>query len=577
MENGFSSPRSESFPAGLRVLVVDDDPTWLKILEKMLKKCAYDVTTCHLAREALNLLRERKDGYDIVISDVNMPDMDGFKLLEHVGLEMDLPVIMMSVDGETSKVMKGVQHGACDYLLKPIRMKELRNIWQHVFRKKIHEIRDIEHENIDIIQMSRNGSDLDDGHMYCGEDFNSKKRKDFDKNDDKDFGDHSTKKHRVVWSVDLHQKFVKAVNQIGFDKVGPKKILDLMNVQWLTRENVASHLQKYRLYLSRLQKENDLKASFGGIKHSDFPPTDPAASYGHQSSINLNQNDVANGYQFCGSNFVAQDAETKNNEGDLKIVSEIKRTLTADVSDPQKMRSSQSFSHSFASLETEASYPAFDSTNPPEFSWSENPETQIKKEHKPHLQLEDGYSQLPPHGQQHQIPINQLQSDPAVTSVLSLTGRDMSGSIEIKPLFNECKSKNVSHVSPTESAIDTFPVQTKSQLINHQSFEPISTVISSMKPQGFNLSITDLESCQRNLTSASDPNFAPINEDLTVWLQGDYYSMNFGQSIDFIDYDDPGFLAEVPFYLYDPLTSDFQCPIDSTTECPIVDQGLFIA
>lgn len=51
------------------------------------------MTTCGLAREALNLLRERKDGYDIVISDVNMPDMDGFKLLEHVGLEMDLPVI----------------------------------------------------------------------------------------------------------------------------------------------------------------------------------------------------------------------------------------------------------------------------------------------------------------------------------------------------------------------------------------------------------------------------------------------------------------------------------------------------
>ena len=51
------------------------------------------VTTCCLAIEALDLLRERKDGFDIVISDVNMPDMDGFKLLEHVGLEMDLPVI----------------------------------------------------------------------------------------------------------------------------------------------------------------------------------------------------------------------------------------------------------------------------------------------------------------------------------------------------------------------------------------------------------------------------------------------------------------------------------------------------
>lgn len=51
------------------------------------------VTTCCQATIALSLLRERKDGYDVVISDVHMPDMDGYKLLEHVGLEMDLPVI----------------------------------------------------------------------------------------------------------------------------------------------------------------------------------------------------------------------------------------------------------------------------------------------------------------------------------------------------------------------------------------------------------------------------------------------------------------------------------------------------
>ena len=42
----------------------------------------------------------------------------------------------MSGNGETSAVMKGVTHGACDYLLKPVRMEEMRNIWQHVVRKK---------------------------------------------------------------------------------------------------------------------------------------------------------------------------------------------------------------------------------------------------------------------------------------------------------------------------------------------------------------------------------------------------------------------------------------------------------
>ena len=50
----------------------------------------------------------------------------------------------------------------------------------------------------------------------------------------------------MVWSVELHQQFVNAVNSLGIDKAVPKRILDLMGVAGLTRENVASHLQKYR-------------------------------------------------------------------------------------------------------------------------------------------------------------------------------------------------------------------------------------------------------------------------------------------------------------------------------------------
>ena len=128
---------------------------------------------------------------------------------------------VMSVDGETSRVMKGVQHGACDYLLKPIRMKELRNIWQHVLRKKIQEGRDIEgHDVFEGLQILRNGSDrYDDSQFLRVEElFSVRKRKDVDKYEEKEFGETcSTKKARVVWSVDLHQKFVEAVNQIGFD------------------------------------------------------------------------------------------------------------------------------------------------------------------------------------------------------------------------------------------------------------------------------------------------------------------------------------------------------------------------
>ncbi|CAA2988225.1 two-component response regulator ARR11 [Olea europaea subsp. europaea] len=374
---GFSSPRPDAFPAGLGVLVVDDDRIWLKILEKMLKKCSYEVTTCNLAREALDLLRERKDGFDIVISDVNMPDMDGFKLLEHVGLEMDLPVIMTSVDGETSMVMKGVQHGACDYLLKPIRMKELRNIWQHVFRKRIQEVKDIEsHEGLEEIQMMGNSMEQsDDGYLFCGADLISgKKRKDADnKQDDRHYGDpYYVKKARVVWTVELHQKFVKAVNQFGFDKVGPKKILDSMGVPWLTRENVASHLQ-YRLYLSRLQKENKLKASFGGMKQWDISK-DTAGNVCLQISSNASRNIVTNGSSgICGSKVPIKNVDSKICVEDMKIASvqmaEPKEALIGDITDPQKSSNSRTgLNHSFGQIGLDVKYEPKILT---QYSWTE--------------------------------------------------------------------------------------------------------------------------------------------------------------------------------------------------------------
>ncbi|RWW18693.1 hypothetical protein GW17_00017306 [Ensete ventricosum] len=175
MERPLFSARAEAFPAGLRVLVVDDDPTWLKILEKMLRKCSYEV---------------------------------------------------MSIDGETSRVMKGVQHGACDYLIKPVRMKELKNIWQHVYRKKMHELKEIQtHNNNEDINIPRHGSeDLEDRNLTDGMTTHScfaSKRKEMDFKEfgsDQELGDPCRlKKARVVWSVDLHQKFVNAVNQIGLD------------------------------------------------------------------------------------------------------------------------------------------------------------------------------------------------------------------------------------------------------------------------------------------------------------------------------------------------------------------------
>ncbi|KAA8525564.1 hypothetical protein F0562_007419 [Nyssa sinensis] len=248
---------SDQFPVGMRVLAVDDDPTCLMLLDTLLRKCQYHVTTTSQAITALELLRENKNKFDLVISDVHMPDMDGFKLLELVGLEMDLPVIMLSANGDTKLVMKGITHGACDYLLKPVRIEELKNIWQHVIRRKKFDSKG-QDKSGKLYQENGQGPT---GTGDCDQNgkLNRKRKDQIEEEDDEDDenghnnDDPSTqKKPRVVWSVELHRKFVAAVHQLGIDKAVPKRILDLMNVEKLTRENVASHLQKYRLYLKRI-------------------------------------------------------------------------------------------------------------------------------------------------------------------------------------------------------------------------------------------------------------------------------------------------------------------------------------
>ncbi|KVI02968.1 CheY-like superfamily [Cynara cardunculus var. scolymus] len=219
---------SDQFPAGLRVLVVDDDVTCLKILEQMLRRCLYHVTTCSQATAALNLLRERKGCFDVVL--------------------------MMSADGRTNLVLRGIRHGACDYLIKPIREEQLKNIWQHVIRKKWNENKEHEHSgSVDDKDRHKRGDDTDyassvndgaDGMLTS-----HKKRRNIKEEDDCELETDdpgASKKPRVVWSVELHQQFVSAVNQLGIDKAVPKRILELMNVPGLTREN------KFRLYLKRL-------------------------------------------------------------------------------------------------------------------------------------------------------------------------------------------------------------------------------------------------------------------------------------------------------------------------------------
>ncbi|KAA8517909.1 hypothetical protein F0562_015383 [Nyssa sinensis] len=84
------------------------------------------------------------------------------------------------------------------------------------------------------------------------------------------------KRPRLVWTPQLHKRFVDAVAHLGIKNAVPKTIMQLMSVDGLTRENVASHLQKYRLYLKRMQglSNGGGGGGGGGLAAGGDPATD---------------------------------------------------------------------------------------------------------------------------------------------------------------------------------------------------------------------------------------------------------------------------------------------------------------
>jgi len=72
-----------------------------------------------------------------------------------------------------------------------------------------------------------------------------------------------SKRQRLVWTPQLHAQFIAAVQKLGVKTAVPKAIMKIMNVKGLTRENVASHLQKYRLTLKRAQDSSESTRASG--------------------------------------------------------------------------------------------------------------------------------------------------------------------------------------------------------------------------------------------------------------------------------------------------------------------------
>ena len=105
-----------------KILIADDDKELRKLLQITLKSENIDSKICFSGIEAINELE--KDEYIMLILDVMMPGLDGFRTLEIVRESSDIPVLMLTAKDDTSSKVKGLRLGADDYITKPFNTEE---------------------------------------------------------------------------------------------------------------------------------------------------------------------------------------------------------------------------------------------------------------------------------------------------------------------------------------------------------------------------------------------------------------------------------------------------------------------
>jgi len=109
------------------VLVVDDDPVLARTTERLLSKEGHRVTTLLGAREAIAAARATR--FDVIVSDVSMPDIDGKALLRAIrAADLDVPFVFMTGQPELQGAIEAVEYGAFRYLIKPVPPGELREV-----------------------------------------------------------------------------------------------------------------------------------------------------------------------------------------------------------------------------------------------------------------------------------------------------------------------------------------------------------------------------------------------------------------------------------------------------------------
>ena len=119
--------------AGVKILVVDDEPSIREVVSLYLEQMGFDATAVGDGQAALDLLRS--DPPDLLILDVMLPGVDGYEITRQVRASSEIPIILLTARKDEIDRILGLELGADDYVVKPFSPRELVSRVKAVLRR----------------------------------------------------------------------------------------------------------------------------------------------------------------------------------------------------------------------------------------------------------------------------------------------------------------------------------------------------------------------------------------------------------------------------------------------------------
>lgn len=106
-----------------KILIIDDEETTVQLIAILLERRGYEVIKAYSAEEGLRLAYRNQP--DLVLLDIMMPDMDGWDVCKRLREMSDVPIVFLTARDDTTDIVRGLEMGADDYIVKPHNNEEL--------------------------------------------------------------------------------------------------------------------------------------------------------------------------------------------------------------------------------------------------------------------------------------------------------------------------------------------------------------------------------------------------------------------------------------------------------------------